>query len=96
MSEEKTRLRACFLRKIDGLTTWSVVAPGLSVRYWPILLERSAMVCASEKYASEIEVFTFGKGIRTRTSRNNEQKKVLSPVNDQAVWADRLFKRIGR
>ena len=30
--------------------------------YWPILLKKSAIVCASEKYASEIEIFTVGRG----------------------------------
>jgi len=29
----------------------------------PILLKKAAMVCASEKYASEIEIFTFGRGV---------------------------------
>jgi len=60
-------------------------------RFWPILVKKSRMVCASEKYASEIEIFTFGKGFRTRISRISVQKKAFSPVNDQAVWADRLF-----
>jgi hypothetical protein len=31
-------------------------------REWPILLKKSAMVSAAEKNASEIEIFTFGKG----------------------------------
>ena len=29
-------------------------------RFRPILLKKSAMVSAAEKYASEIEIFTFG------------------------------------
>lgn len=33
------------------------------------------MVCASEKYASDIEIFTFGRGFRTRISRNSVQKR---------------------
>ncbi|MDT9678137.1 hypothetical protein F6R97_26825 [Pseudomonas sp. JV414] len=33
------------------------------------------MVCASEKYASEIEIFTFGRGFRTRISRSSVQKR---------------------
>jgi hypothetical protein len=33
------------------------------------------MVCASEKYASEIEIFTFSRGFRTRISRSNVQKR---------------------
>jgi hypothetical protein len=31
---------------------------------WPILLKKSTMVSAAEKYASEIEIFTFGRGFR--------------------------------
>jgi hypothetical protein len=27
---------------------------------WPILLKKSALVTTAEKYASEIEIFTFG------------------------------------
>ena len=51
------------------------------------------MVCASEKYASEIEIFTFGRGFRTQISRSSVQKKAFSLVNDQAVLADRLFQQ---
>jgi hypothetical protein len=32
-------------------------------RYWPILLKKSAMVYASEKYASEIENLYFLQGL---------------------------------
>jgi len=28
--------------------------------FWPILLKKSAMVSAAEKYASDIEIFSFG------------------------------------
>lgn len=51
------------------------------------------MIGAPEKYASEIEIFTFGRGFRTRISRSGVHKKAFSPVNDQAVWADRLFQQ---
>lgn len=32
----------------------------LVVRFWPILLKKSASVSAAEKYAPEIEICTFG------------------------------------
>jgi hypothetical protein len=41
----------------------------------PILLKKSTMVCASEKYASEIEIFTFGRGFRTQILRSSVQKR---------------------
>jgi hypothetical protein len=40
----------------------------------PIVLKKSAMVCASEKYASEIEIFTFGRGFQTRISHSRVRK----------------------
>jgi hypothetical protein len=39
------------------------------------VLKKSAMVCASEKYASKIEIFIFGRGFRTRISRSSVQKR---------------------
>ena len=51
------------------------------------------MVCASEKYASEIEIFTFGSGLTDSDFTQQRAKKAFSPVNDQAVWADRLFQQ---
>ena len=46
----------------------------LTGSYWPILLKKSAMVSAAEKYASEIEIFTFGRGFQTQISRSSVQK----------------------
>ncbi len=40
-------------------------------------VEKSTMVCAAEKYASEIEIFTFGRGFRARISRSSVQKRRL-------------------
>jgi hypothetical protein len=37
---------------------------------WPVLLKKSAMVFAAEEYASEIEIFTFGKGLQAQISRS--------------------------
>ncbi|AXA56701.1 hypothetical protein CEQ51_21340 [Pseudomonas thivervalensis] len=38
-------------------------------------MKKSAIVCASEKYAFEIEIFTFRSGFRTRISRSSVQKR---------------------
>ncbi|WP_058542477.1 hypothetical protein [Pseudomonas fluorescens] len=46
----------------------------LSVCFWPILLKKSIMVSTAEKYASEIEIFTFGRGFQTQISRSSVQK----------------------
>lgn len=40
----------------------------------PILLKKAAMICAIEKHASETEIFTFGRGFRTRISRSSVKK----------------------
>jgi len=37
----------------------------------PILLKKSAMVSAAEKYASDIEIFTFSRGFQTQISRSS-------------------------
>ncbi|EJM64580.1 hypothetical protein PMI29_03016 [Pseudomonas sp. GM49] len=50
----------------------------VSDRNWPILLKKSTMVSAAEKYASEIEICTFGSGFRTQISRSSVQKGVLT------------------
>ena len=47
----------------------------VTVRFWPTLLKKSAMVSAAEKYASEIEIFTYGRGFRTQISRSNVKKR---------------------
>jgi hypothetical protein len=44
------------------------------VRLWPILLKKSIMVSTAEKYASEIEIFTFGTGFQTQISRSSVQE----------------------
>jgi hypothetical protein len=49
------------------------------------------MVSTAEKYASEIEIFSFGRGFQTRISRSSVQKMAFSMVNGQAVLDDRLF-----
>jgi hypothetical protein len=47
-------------------------------REQPILLKKSSMVCASETYAPEIEIFIFGRGFRTRISRTSAKKGVFA------------------
>jgi hypothetical protein len=51
------------------------------------------MVCASEKYASEIEIFTFGRGFPGADFTQQRAKKAFSLVNDQAVLDDRIFQQ---
>jgi hypothetical protein len=46
----------------------------LTGRHRPIPLKKSAMVSTAEKYASEIEIFSFGRGFQTRISRSSVQK----------------------
>ena len=44
----------------------------------PILLKKSAIDSTTEKYALEIEIFTFSSGFRVRISRSGAQKGVFS------------------
>jgi hypothetical protein len=62
----------------------------------PILLKKPAMVCASEKYASEIEIFTFGRGFRTRISRSSVQKRRFHQSMVRQFGQSDFFKRIGQ
>ncbi|KNH44640.1 hypothetical protein ACS73_19865 [Pseudomonas lini] len=64
--------------------------------YRPILLKKSAMVCASKKYASEIEIFTFGRGFRTRTSRSSVQKRRFHQSMIRQFGQTDFFNRIGQ
>jgi hypothetical protein len=64
--------------------------------YWPILLKKSGMVCASEKYASEIEIFTFSRGFRTRISRSSVQKRRFNQSMFRQFGQTDFFNRVGR
>ncbi|MNF31188.1 hypothetical protein D3C84_119440 [compost metagenome] len=64
--------------------------------YWPILLKKSTMVSAAEKYASEIEIFTFGRGFRTRISRSSVQKRRFNQSMTRLFGRTDFFNRIGR
>ncbi|KAB0498355.1 hypothetical protein F7R14_27425 [Pseudomonas lini] len=54
------------------------------------------MVCAAEKYASEIEIFTFGRGFRTRISRSSVQKRRFSQSMTRLFGRTDFFNRIGQ
>ncbi|RAI66413.1 hypothetical protein DOZ80_21390 [Pseudomonas fluorescens] len=64
--------------------------------FWPILLKKSIMVCAAQKYASEIEIFTFGRGFRTEISRSSVQKRRLNQSMTRLSGRTDFFNRIGR
>jgi len=68
----------------------------LSDRFWLIVLKKSAMVCASEKYVSEIEVFTFGRGFRTRFSRSSVQKRRFHQSMIRQFGQTDFFNTIGQ
>ncbi len=62
----------------------------------PILLKKSTMVCAAEKYASEIEIFTFGRGFRTQISRSSVQKRRFNQSMTRLFGRTDFFNRIGQ
>ena len=68
----------------------------VSGRFWPIMLKKSAMVCPSEKYASEIKIFTFGRGVRNRISRSSAQKRRFKQSMIRPFGQSDFFNRIGR
>ncbi|MGE8154989.1 hypothetical protein ACQKP5_27565 [Pseudomonas vancouverensis] len=68
----------------------------LKVCFWQILLKKSAIACAAEKYASEIEIFTFGKDFWTRISRARVQKWHFHPSMIRQFGQTDFFNRIGR
>jgi hypothetical protein len=67
---------------------------GIEDRFRPILLKKSAMVCASEKYASEIEIFTFGRGFQAQISRSSVQKRRFHWSMTRQFWMTDFFNRI--
>jgi len=70
--------------------------PFVTGRNRPILLKKSTMVCAAEKYASEIEIFTFDRGLRTRISRSSVQKRRFNQSMTGLFGRTDFFNRIGR
>jgi hypothetical protein len=65
-------------------------------RFWPTLLKKSGMVCASEKYASEIQISTCGRGFRTRISRSSVEKRRFHQSMMRQLRQTDFFNRIGR
>ncbi|WP_124302065.1 hypothetical protein [Pseudomonas chlororaphis] len=68
----------------------------MNVSYWPILLKKSVSVSTAEKYASEIEIFTFGRGFRTRISRSSVQKRRFHQSMIRPFGQTDFFNRIGQ
>ncbi|ARD14208.1 hypothetical protein B7R56_13355 [Pseudomonas savastanoi pv. retacarpa] len=61
-----------------------------------ILLKKSAMVSKAEKYASELEIFAWGRGFRVQISRRCAQKRHFQQsVHTQPGRTD-FFNTIGR
>lgn len=54
------------------------------------------MVSAAEKYASEIEIFTLGRGFRTQISRSSVQKRRFNQSMTRLFGRTDFFNRIGR
>jgi hypothetical protein len=65
-------------------------------RFWPIVLKKSVMVSTAEKYASEIEIFTFGRGFQTRISRSSVEKWRSHCSMSRPFWMSDFFNTIGR
>ena len=80
----------------SGMSTSGRLLPLVAGNNRPILLKKSAMVCASEKYASEIEIFTFGRSFRTRISRSSVQKRLFHQSMIRQFGQADFFNRIGR
>lgn len=62
----------------------------------PIVLKKSVLVCASEKYAPEIETFTFGRGFRNRISRSCVRKRRFHQSITRQFGQTEFFNTIGR
>jgi len=68
----------------------------LNVRYWPILLKKSASISTAEKYAPEIEICVLGRRFRTRISHSSVQKRCFHPSIFDRFGQTDFFNRIGR
>ncbi|CAI8904148.1 conserved hypothetical protein [Pseudomonas sp. IT-P171] len=64
--------------------------------YRPILLKKSTMVSAAEKYASEIEIFTFDRGFGAQISRSSVQKRRFNQSMTRLFGRTDFFNRIGQ
>lgn len=54
------------------------------------------MVSAAENYAFEIEIFTFGRGLRTQILRSSVQKRCFNQSMTWLFGRTDVFNRIGR
>jgi len=67
-----------------------------SDHFWPIVLKKSAMVSTAEKYAIEIEIFTFSRRFWAQISRSGAQKRRFQrSICGQSGRTD-FFNTIGR
>ncbi len=85
----RQRLQACRRSAIERLP------PFVTGFKRPILLKKSAMVSTVEKYALEIEIFTFGRGLRTQISRSSVQKRRFNQSMTRLFGRTDFFNRIG-
>lgn len=66
------------------------------VRFWPILLKKSASVSTAEKFAPEIEICALGRRFTTRISSSSTQKRCFYPSVFERFGQTDFFNRIGR
>nr|QDK64826.1 hypothetical protein pA16J1_p12 [Pseudomonas sp.] len=59
-------------------------------------MKKSDIVFTAEKYASEIEMLTFGRGLRAQISRSNAQRKRFHESICGEFGQTDFFNRIGR
>ncbi|PPK38149.1 hypothetical protein CD175_14900 [Pseudomonas laurylsulfatiphila] len=59
-------------------------------------MKKSATVSAAERYASEIEIFIFGRGLQTQISRSSVQKRRFHRSMIRQFWMTDFFNRIGQ
>jgi ribosome modulation factor len=59
-------------------------------------LKKSAKVFVAEKYASEIEIFPFGRGFQTQISHRSAHKRCFHQSLIRQFWMTGFFNRIGQ
>ncbi|ALI04924.1 hypothetical protein C1Y08_27980 [Pseudomonas sp. FW306-02-F02-AA] len=70
--------------------------PWAKGRNRPILLKKSTMASAAEKYVPVIEIFTFGRSFRTQISRSSVQKRRFNQSMTRPFGRTDFFNRIGQ
>ncbi|MGG7559259.1 hypothetical protein [Pseudomonas sp. ES3] len=74
---------------------------GFSVNFFRLLdrqlladsVEKVGLGSAAEKYASEIEIFTFGRGFQTQISRSSVQKRRFHWSMTGQFWMTDFFQQ---